>query len=252
MPPARSSVHMYTRALMRRNLTTGNVAEAFFRLWWAEKMAGARRIVLGQHGYNPDGIVEGRQKAKMLKRLPESPDFAVYLVGADGNPTGDPLAGISINSQANLYKMANARSPVHCVTCDRAARCHTAATTKDDTYGNLWFNRQNIENDYAVFTELSGAPVVLATIVARFPSSCQKIVADLFSDEAWALIHGRESDIDGARMQCSRTTCSSTEGGVGRDGGCTRCSGSSMRTCTHIGSHGPSPGHPSAVDCRVK
>ena len=199
--PTEPRLHMYTRALMQRNLTTGNVAEAFFRLWWAERFSDVRKIALGQHGYNPEGIVEGREKAEMLKRLPQSPDFALYGADERSSPKGHPLLGISINSQADLYTMANARSPVHCFSCGRAPRCYQAAVTTGDGYGNLWFNRYNITNDYRLFTELSGAPVVLVTIVASFPSTCQKAVADRYSEEAWALIHGRAAEVDPERMR---------------------------------------------------
>jgi hypothetical protein len=34
--PGEEARHMYTRDRMERNLGVGNIAEAFFRVWWEE------------------------------------------------------------------------------------------------------------------------------------------------------------------------------------------------------------------------
>lgn len=164
--------HMYTRDRMVRNLGVGTIAEAFFRTWWEENLGTVAEITLSQFGYNPEGIVVGREKADMLKRLPRSPDFAVFRTEDLGTPREYPLVGISVNSQEKLYHMRTATSPADCYVCPRASDCHKVATGLPSSFpGNLWYNHYNITNDYRIFVEKFAADVLLVSIISRTPSA---------------------------------------------------------------------------------
>ncbi len=157
--------HMYTRERMDRNLGVGNIAEAFLRFWFEEKVASRLpHLKISQFGYNPEGLVVGREKVEMLKRLRESPDFALFLSTDVGTPGERPIAGISVNGQGGLYTMHNARAPWLCWKCARGAQ--EACYGKE--IGNLWFNRYNITNDYRGFTELFHSDVILISVIATW------------------------------------------------------------------------------------
>ena len=166
---------MYTRERMDRNLGVGNIVEAFFRNWF-ERQVSAKRpdLVLSQFGYNPEGLITGREKVEMLKRLPRSPDYALFDKSTLGTGQETPIVGISVNGQGSLYTMHNARAPWLCWTCARGAQqpCY------EEKIGNLWYNRYNITNDYQSFTRLFKTEVILVTIVARWLGNIFKSVRE--------------------------------------------------------------------------
>ncbi len=186
--------HMYTRDRMERNLGVGNIAEAFFRAWWEAHMAGQQSLLLGHFGYNPDGLVVGKDKADMLKSLPRSPDFAIFRSDSAGTPDERPLLGISINNQKSLYSMDNARSPRHCLECPRNQDCYRLATDRPtDLPGNLWYNLYNITNDYVLFSEAFEVDVLLVTIVSTAPNNVwAKVKGGEFKDEVYAYLTGQQ------------------------------------------------------------
>lgn len=146
---------------MARNLGVGNIGEAYFRLWWDENVAPhAPGLRIAHLGYNPEGIVVGREKVEMLKALQESPDFAIVPT----NGRAKPLLGVSINTQNGLYTMHNARSPPLCWTCARKDQ----QACFDKSIGNLWYNKYNITNDYRLFREAVGVDVALVTFDAAW------------------------------------------------------------------------------------
>jgi hypothetical protein len=166
---------MYTRERMDRNLGVGNIAEAFFRNWFDKNVSAKRPdLILSQFGYNPEGLVVGREKVEMLKRLPRSPDYALFDKSTIGTDREKPIIGISVNGQGSLYTMHNARAPWLCWTCSRGAQqpCY------EEKFGNLWYNRYNITNDYQSFTKLFETEVVLVTIVARWLGNVFKSVRE--------------------------------------------------------------------------
>ncbi|HTP54876.1 MAG TPA: hypothetical protein VML94_07990 [Thermoplasmata archaeon] len=164
---------MYTPAVMERNLGVGNIGEACFRAWYDRRVAGvAPAATLEHYGYNPDGIVVGRDKVEMLKALTKSPDYV--LLSSKPGSVRVPLLGISVNGQSSRYTMHDARAPWLCYVCARKAqqRCF------DKEIGNLWFNRYNIENDYRGFVAAFGVDVILVTIEAGWFGRIFKQVKD--------------------------------------------------------------------------
>ncbi len=186
--------HMYTREDMARRLGRGNVAEAFFRFWYEENVGPkADNLVLQQFGYNPEGIVVGRKKVEMLKRLPRSPDYSLFKADELETPEERPMLGISVNGQGRYYTMWNAVSPPLCHKCARKAQ--------EDCYekriGNLWYNQYNITNDYLLFTESFGAEVVLASIVAPwFDGVYKRIIAENLEEAALRYIRSGRANPD--------------------------------------------------------
>jgi hypothetical protein len=200
--PIKGSVqHSYPEARMDRNLTAGNVGEAYFRLWWDENVHPvAPELALIQFGYNPEGIQVGPQKVEMLKTLKRSPDFAVVR-RSDLGGEAMPIVGISLNGQARPYTMKQATSPVACFTCPRQKPCFEAATGSGGEFrGNLWFNEYNVKNDYRLFTEEFGVGVIMVTILAPFVSRLVRDVKANYARECRNAILGAwddESDIAG-------------------------------------------------------
>lgn len=194
-------LHSYPEARMERNLTAGNVGEAYFRLWWDERIhPAAPDLALIQFGFNPEGIEVGREKVEMLKRLRRSPDFAVVR-RSDLGGDAMPIVGISMNGQARPYSMSQATNPVACFSCPRKGPCFEAATTKKGGFrGNLWFNDYNVTNDYRLFAEEFGVGVVMVTILAPFVSSLVRPVRERYERECREAILGAwsdESDVQG-------------------------------------------------------
>jgi hypothetical protein len=197
MPRGSKTSHMYTKEKMRRNLTVGNITEAFFRVWWEGHVGHVGGLELQQLGFNPAGIVEGKDKAEMLKAHAKSPDFA--LVRPD---QGDAIvAGISINGQRALYTMENAREPSLCHECERKDDCYRIARAGTaEAEGNLWYNLYNITNDYPLFVQGYDAPVVLVSIIGNFPNTIQGKVERDFKQEAWDTLRGVD---DGSESMAS-------------------------------------------------
>lgn len=179
---------MYTPAVMQRNLGVGNICEAFFRAWYERNVERETRVATLEHyGYNPDGLVVGREKVEMLKQLRESPDYV--LLSTTDATARTPVLGISVNSQNSLYTMHHARAPWLCHACSRGVQqaCY------EKKIGNLWFNRYNIDNDYRGFVGGFGVDVALVTVVASwFRSVFEKVKEEGLEPVALSYIrHGR-------------------------------------------------------------
>lgn len=186
---------MYTPEVMERNLGVGNIGEACFRSWFERRvMSAALGVTLEHYGYNPDGLVVGRDKVEMLKALAKSPDFVLISTAAASARV--PLLGISVNSQSSLYTMHDARAPWLCHTCARNAQqdCY------EEKIGNLWFNRYNIDNDYKGFVEAFGVDVLLVTIQAAWFGRVFKQV--------------KEAGLEGAALRFIRNGRSQVENGL--------------------------------------
>lgn len=166
---------------MERNLVLGNIGEAFFRWWYENNIAPLRTdLVLSQFGYNPAGVVVGQEKVQLLKSLRRSPDFALFHAEDLGTEREKPLLGISINSQARVYNMWNARAPWLCYACARGEQeaCYAKQVA------NLWYNRYNITNDYKGFVELFKVDVLLVSLLATWPARLLDTVRGLGLDTA--------------------------------------------------------------------
>lgn len=165
--------HMYTPGKMIRNLGLGNVGEAFFRYWYETHCNGLDDLSLRQFGYNPKGVIVGKEKPEMLKQLERSTDFAVYRVDdLESDPMkAKPILGISINTQKHAYDMNQARAPrmeykgslCGCFNCPRGNVCF------DDKVDNLWYNEYNISNDYMLFYKEFRADVLMVSIISKMP-----------------------------------------------------------------------------------
>ena len=165
--------HMYVHERMARNLGVGNIGEAFFRHWFQENIRNPDLVLL-QIGYNPDDIVVGEEKVKLLKSLKRSPDYCVFRAKDVGTNRERPLMGISVNLHTKGYTMWEARSATGCHKCSRNAQelCY------DRKISNVWFNKYNIDNDYKGFRELFNTDVILVTPTIQWADSVKKRIED--------------------------------------------------------------------------
>jgi len=165
--------HMYVRERMARNLGLGNIGEAFFRDWFRQSVSSPS-LTLSQFGYNPEGIIVGEEKVKLLKSLARSPDYCLFKTSDIETDAEKPLLGISVNQQSKGYTMWEARFPPACYTCDRRAQqqCY------EKKISNAWFNKYNIDNDYKGFRELFQTDVIMVTLVLRWANSVYQKVKD--------------------------------------------------------------------------